>query len=154
MITQRPDLFWGVVASMYVGNVMLLILNLPLIGLWIKCLSVPYGILFPVILLLCCIGVYASSGQIFDLYVMISFGILGWLVARWGYEPAPLVLGFVLGPMFENNLRKALILSRGSWMTFIERPISAVFVVASAVILATALVPWINARRKEMVVEE
>jgi putative tricarboxylic transport membrane protein len=154
MITQRPDLFWGVVASMYVGNVMLLILNLPLIGLWVKCLSVPYGILFPVILLLCCIGVYASSGQIFDLYVMISFGILGWLVSRWGYEPAPLVLGFVLGPMFENNLRKALILSRGSWMTFIERPISAVFVIASAVILATALVPWINARRKEMAAEE
>jgi putative tricarboxylic transport membrane protein len=153
MITQRPDLFWGVVASMYVGNVMLLILNLPLIGLWVKCLSVPYGILFPVILLLCCIGVYASSGQIFDLYVMISFGIFGWLVARWGYEPAPLVLGFVLGPMFENNLRKALILSRGSWMTFIERPISAFFVIASAIILATALVPWINARRKEMATE-
>ncbi len=154
MITQRPDLFWGVVASMYVGNVMLLVLNLPLIGLWIRCLSVPYGILFPMILLLCCIGVYASSGQIFDLYVMISFGVFGWLVARWGYEPAPLVLGFVLGPMFENNLRKALILSRGSWMTFIERPISAVFVVASVLILATALVPWINARRKEMATEE
>jgi putative tricarboxylic transport membrane protein len=154
MITQRPDLFWGVVASMYVGNVMLLILNLPLIGLWVKCLSVPYGILFPVILLLCCIGVYASSGQIFDVYVMISFGVFGWLIARWGFEPAPMVLGFVLGPMFENNLRKALILSRGSWMTFIERPISAVFVIASAIILATALVPWINARRKEMAVEE
>ncbi|MCA0317085.1 MAG: tripartite tricarboxylate transporter permease [Proteobacteria bacterium] len=154
MITQRPDLFWGVVASMYVGNVMLLVLNLPLIGLWVRCLSVPYGILFPMILLLCCIGVYASSGQIFDLYVMISFGVFGWLVARWGYEPAPLVLGFVLGPMFENNLRKALILSRGSWMTFIERPLSAVFVVASVLILATALVPWINAKRKEMATEE
>jgi len=154
MITQRPDLFWGVVASMYVGNVMLLVLNLPLIGLWVRCLSVPYGILFPMILLLCCIGVYASSGQIFDLYVMISFGVFGWLVARWGYEPAPLVLGFVLGPMFENNLRKALILSRGSWMTFIERPLSAVFVVASMLILATALIPWINAKRKEMATEE
>ncbi len=112
MITQRPDLFWGVVASMYVGNVMLLVLNLPLIGLWVRCLKVPYGILFPLILLLCCIGVYATSGQIFDVYVMIAFGIIGWLVARWGFEPAPLVLGFVLGPMFENNLRKALILSR------------------------------------------
>ena len=154
MITQRPDLFWGVVASMYVGNVMLLILNLPLIGLWVKCLQVPYGILFPLILLFCCIGVYATSGQIFDVYVMIAFGVIGWLVARWGYEPAPLVLGFVLGPMFENNLRKALILSRGSWMTFIERPISAFFVIASAVILATALVPWINAKRREIAAEE
>ncbi len=153
MITQRPDLFWGVVASMYVGNVMLLVLNLPLIGLWVRCLKVPYGILFPLILLLCCIGVYATSGQIFDVYVMIAFGIIGWLVARWGFEPAPLVLGFVLGPMFENNLRKALILSRGSWMTFLERPISAVFVVASAIILATALVPWINARRREIAAE-
>lgn len=153
MITQRPDLFWGVVASMYVGNVMLLVLNLPLIGLWVRCLKVPYGILFPLILLLCCIGVYATSGQIFDVYVMIAFGIIGWLVARWGFEPAPLVLGFVLGPMFENNLRKALILSRGSWMTFLERPISAVFVVASVLILATALVPWINARRREIAAE-
>jgi len=153
MITQRPDLFWGVVASMYVGNVMLLVLNLPLIGLWVRCLKVPYGILFPLILLLCCIGVYATSGQIFDVYVMIAFGIIGWLVARWGFEPAPLVLGFVLGPMFENNLRKALILSRGSWMTFLERPISAIFVVASVLILATALVPWINARRREIAAE-
>ncbi len=153
MITQRPDLFWGVVASMYVGNVMLLVLNLPLIGLWVRCLKVPYGILFPLILLLCCIGVYATSGQIFDVYVMIAFGIIGWLVARWGFEPAPLVLGFVLGPMFENNLRKALILSRGSWMTFLERPISAVFVVASVLILATALIPWINARRREIAAE-
>jgi putative tricarboxylic transport membrane protein len=153
LFTSSAALVWALIASLYIGNVMLLILNLPLIGLWVKCLSVPYGILFPVILLLCCIGVYASSGQIFDLYVMISFGIFGWLVARWGYEPAPLVLGFVLGPMFENNLRKALILSRGSWMTFIERPISAFFVIASAIILATALVPWINARRKEMATE-
>ncbi len=153
MITQRPDLFWGVVASMYVGNVMLLVLNLPLIGLWVRCLKVPYGILFPLILLLCCIGVYATSGQIFDVYVMIAFGIIGWLVARWGFEPAPLVLGFVLGPMFENNLRKSLILSRGSWMTFLERPISAVFVVASVLILATALIPWINARRREIAAE-
>ncbi len=152
MITQRPDLFWGVVASMYVGNVMLLVLNLPLIGLWVRCLKVPYGILFPHSPAVLHRG-YATSGQIFDVYVMIAFGIIGWLVARWGFEPAPLVLGFVLGPMFENNLRKALILSRGSWMTFLERPISAVFVVASAIILATALVPWINARRREIAAE-
>ncbi|WP_204324957.1 tripartite tricarboxylate transporter permease, partial [Stenotrophomonas maltophilia] len=88
---------------------MLLILNLPLIGLWVRCLSVPYGILFPLILLLCCIGVLSVSGQIFDVYVMIGFGVIGWAVARWGFEPAPLVLGFVLGPLLENNLRKALI---------------------------------------------
>lgn len=150
MISQRPDLFWGVVASMYIGNVMLLVLNLPLIGLWVRCLSIPYGILFPLILLLCCIGVYSTSGQIFDIFVMIAFGVIGWLIARWGFEPAPLVLGFVLGPLLENNLRKALILSRGSWMTFIERPISALFVIASALILATALIPWVNAKRREM----
>ncbi|QCI68708.1 tripartite tricarboxylate transporter permease [Phreatobacter stygius] len=153
LISQRPDLFWGVVASMYVGNVMLLILNLPLIGLWVRCLSVPYGILFPIILLLCCIGVFSVSGHIFDVYVMIAFGVVGWAVARFGFEPAPLVLGFVLGPLLENNLRKALILSRGSWMTFLERPISAVFIIASAVVLLTALVPWINAKRKEIAVE-
>ncbi len=154
VMTKKPDLFWGMIASMWIGNLMLVVINLPMIGMWVKLLTVPYRFLAPAILLFCCIGVYATSGQIFDVYVMIAFGVIGWLVARWGYEPAPLVLGFVLGPMFENNLRKALILSRGSWMTFIERPISAFFVIASAVILATALVPWINAKRREIAAEE
>lgn len=153
LITARPDIFWGVVASMYVGNVMLLVLNLPLIGLWVRCLSVPYGLLFPMILLLCCIGVFSVSGQIFDVYVMIAFGVVGWFVARFGFEPAPLVLGFVLGPLMENNLRKALIISRGDWTTFVERPLSAVFIVAALLVLVSALVPFINARRREMAAE-
>ena len=124
LMTQNPGLFWGIVASMYIGNVMLLILNLPLIGLWVQVLKVPYRILFPLILLFCLIGVYSISGSIFDIYVMIAFGVLGYLMRKLGYEPAPLVLAFVLGPMMENNLRRALITYDGSFWVFVERPIS------------------------------
>ena len=126
MITQNPGLFWGIVASMYIGNVMLLVLNLPMIGMWVQLLKLPYNILFPLIILFTIIGVYCSGNNVFDVYVMIAFGIIGYFMRKLGYEPAPLVLAFVLGPMLENNLRKSLILSQGDLMTFIERPISAV----------------------------
>ena len=113
MITQNPGLFWGIVASMYIGNLMLLVLNLPMIGMWVQLLKLPYNILFPLIILFTIIGVYCSSNNVFDVYVMIAFGIIGYFMRKLGYEPAPLVLAFVLGPMMENNLRKSLILSQG-----------------------------------------
>jgi putative tricarboxylic transport membrane protein len=154
LMVQNPGVFWGIVASMYIGNVMLLILNLPLVGLWVQVLKVPYRILFPLILLFCLIGVYSISNAIFDLYVMIAFGVLGYLMRKFGYEPAPLVLAFVLGPLMENNLRKALIISDGSFKIFVERPISLTCLVIALAILLSPLLPRLRARRKEIAVEE
>jgi putative tricarboxylic transport membrane protein len=154
LMTQNPGLFWGIVASMYIGNLMLLILNLPLIGLWVQVLKVPYKILFPLILLFCLIGVYSIGNNVFDLYVMIGFGVLGYLMRKFGYEPAPLVLAFVLGPLMENNLRKALILSDGSFAIFVERPISLVCLALALAILISPLLPMLRARRKALAVEE
>jgi putative tricarboxylic transport membrane protein len=153
LMTQNPGLFWGIVASMYIGNLMLLILNLPLIGLWVQVLKVPYRILFPLILLFCLIGVYSIASNVFDIYVMIAFGVLGYLMRKLGYEPAPLVLAFVLGPMMENNLRKALIVSDGSFWTFLERPISLVCLVLALALLASATLPALRARRERIAVE-
>jgi putative tricarboxylic transport membrane protein len=146
LMTQNPGLFWGIVASMYIGNIMLLILNLPLIGIWVQVLKVPYRILFPLILLFCLIGVYSISSSIFDIYVMIVFGVLGYLMRKLGYEPAPLVLAFVLGPMMENNLRKALIVSDGSFSIFIERPISLVCLLLATAVLLSATLPALRER--------
>ncbi|MSO90739.1 MAG: tripartite tricarboxylate transporter permease [Acetobacteraceae bacterium] len=154
LMVQKPDLFWGVVASMYIGNAMLLVLNMPLIGMWVRLLKVPYKILFPMILLFCLIGAYSVSNQIFDVYLMLFFGVLGWLMKKYGYEPAPLVLAFVLGPMLENNLRKALILSRGDFIFFIERPISATCLILAGLLLLSPLLPMLNAQRKRMATEE
>jgi putative tricarboxylic transport membrane protein len=154
LMVQNPGVFWGIVASMYIGNVMLLILNLPLVGLWVQVLKVPYRILFPLILLFCLIGVYSISNAIFDLYVMIAFGVLGYLMRKFGYEPAPLVLAFVLGPLMENNLRKALIISDGSFKIFVERPISLTCLVIALAILLSPLLPGLRARRKDIALEE
>jgi putative tricarboxylic transport membrane protein len=154
LMTQQPALFWGVVASMYIGNIMLLILNMPLIGLWVQLLKVPYKILFPMILLFCVIGAYSVSNQVFDIYLMLAFGVIGWLMKKYGYEPAPLVLAFVLGPMLENNLRKALILSQGEFLPFFARPISAVCLIAAALLLVSPLLPAFNRRRKEMATDD
>jgi putative tricarboxylic transport membrane protein len=154
LMVQKPDFFWGIVASMYIGNVMLLVLNMPLIGMWVQVLKVPYKILFPLILLFCLIGAYSVANQIFDVYLMLGFGVLGWLMKKYGYEPAPLVLAFVLGPMLENNLRKALILSQGDLATFIERPISAICLVMAVLLLISPLLPSMGARRKELATEE
>jgi len=122
LMVQRPDLFWGVITSMYLGNVMLLVLNLPLIGMWVQLLRLPYNILFPLILLFTVIGVFASSNNVFDLYVMLAFGLIGYLGRKLGYEAAPLVLAFVLGSIMENKLRTALIISGGDLTTFLTRP--------------------------------
>jgi putative tricarboxylic transport membrane protein len=154
LMVQSPGVFWGIVASMYIGNIMLLVLNLPLIGVWVQVLKVPYKILFPLILLLCLIGVYSIGNSIFDLYVMIGFGLLGYLMRKFGYEPAPLVLAFVLGPIMENNLRKSLIISDGAFDTFVTRPISLTCLVLAVLILLSPLLPRLRARRKELAVEE
>jgi len=154
MMKQHPGMFWGVVASMYIGNIMLLVLNLPLIGIWVKVLKVPYKILFPLILLFCLIGVYSISNTVFDIYVMILFGVVGYLMNKFEYEPAPLVLAFVLGPMLENSLRKSLIMSKGDFSIFFVRPLSAVFLVLALLLLVTPLIPGIGKKRKNLPKEE
>ena len=125
VMTSNPQLFWGLIASMWVGNLMLVILNLPLIGIWIKLLTVPYRFLFPAITLFCCIGVYSLNNSTFDVYMTAIFAFVGYLFYKLGCESAPLLLGFILGPMMEENLRRALLLSRGDWGTFVTRPLSA-----------------------------
>ena len=154
MMTQKPELFWGVIASMYIGNIMLLILNLPLIGIWVQVLRVPYRILFPLILLFCLIGVYAVSNTVFDIYIMVLFGVLGYLMKKFGYEPAPLVLAFVLGPMLENNLRKSLILSQGDFSTFVTRPLSAIALLLALALLLSPLIPRLRGKREAIALEE
>ncbi len=153
LMTQRPDLFWGIVASMYIGNAMLLVLNMPLIGMWVQVLKLPYRILFPLILMFCIVGVFASGNAVFDVFVMVMFGVLGYLMRKFGYEPAPLVLAFVLGPMLENNLRKSLILSHGDFQIFIARPISAVCLLLAVAALAAPLLPALARRRAALPVE-
>jgi putative tricarboxylic transport membrane protein len=154
MITQNPNVFWGIVASMYIGNIMLLVLNLPLIGIWVQVLRAPYALLFPLILMFCVVGVYASSSAYFDVTVMVAFGVLGYLMRKFGYEPAPLVLAFVLGPLLENNLRKSLIMSQGEFAIFLERPISLACLALAAIILAASAVPALAQRRRAVAVEE
>jgi putative tricarboxylic transport membrane protein len=154
LMVQNPGLFWGIVASMYIGNVMLLVLNLPLVGIWVRLLRVPYNILFPLILLLTIVGVYASSNAIFDVYVMIGFGILGYLMRKFSYEPAPLVLGFVLGPMLENNLRKALIASQGDVSIFVLRPISATCLALAALLILLPLLPRLRKKRDVIALDQ
>ena len=154
MMTQNPGLFWGIVASMYIGNAMLLVLNMPLIGMWVQVLKLPYRVLFPLILMFCVVGVFASGSAVFDVFVMVMFGVLGYLMRKFGYEPAPLVLAFVLGPMLENNLRKSLILSHGDFTIFVDRPISAVCLVLAAAALAAPLLPALARRRARLAADQ
>jgi putative tricarboxylic transport membrane protein len=149
LIREHPDLFWGLVASLYLGNGLLLILNLPLIGLWVKVLEIPYKILFPLILLFCLIGVYSMNNLSFDLYVMLFFGVVGWVMRKFGYEGAPLILAFVLGPMLENALRQSLLISQGSFLIFVTRPISAVALGFAFLLLLTTLLPNFKKRREK-----
>ena len=137
LLKEHPDLFWGVVGSMYIGNILLLVLNLPLIGMWVKILKVPYAILFPLIFLFCLIGSYSLNNSTFDVLIMILFGILGYLMKKFNYEAAPLALAFVLGPMLEENFRQSLLISRGSFSIFFIRPIAAVFIITSLLLLVS-----------------
>ncbi len=135
LIVERPDIFWGVVASMYVGNVFLLILNLPLVGLWVQLLRVPYAVMFPIIILLALVGTYSANRNLFDLWVMLGTGVFGWFLRRMGYELAPLVLAFVLAPLLEQSLRQSLVMSPDGFAIFAQRPIAAVLMALSALIL-------------------
>ncbi len=153
MMTQNPGLFWGVITSMYVSNIMLLVLNLPLIGMWVQILKIPYKILFPLILLFCLIGSYSASGAIFDLYIMILFGVIGYFMRKFDYEAAPLVLAYVIGPLLENNLRKSLILSQGDFSIFFFRPISAGCLVVALFLLASPIMPWMAKKRQQIAKE-
>jgi putative tricarboxylic transport membrane protein len=156
VMTEKPQLFWGMIASMWVGNLMLVILNLPMIGLWIKLLTVPYRYLYPSILLFMAIGVFSISNQPFDCFLMACFGLLGYVCVKLGCEPAPLILGFILGPLMEENLRRAMLLSRGDPWVFVSpsKPISMGFLIASAVLLLIIALPALRKRREEVFVEE
>jgi putative tricarboxylic transport membrane protein len=154
VMTSNPDLFWGLIASMWIGNLMLVILNLPLIGIWIKLLTVPYRWLFPAIVLFCAIGVFSTNNNNFDIWMVAGFGVLGYLLIKLGCEPAPLMLGFILGPMMEENLRRAMLLSRGDWSTFVTRPISAVLLAMAVLLLVVVLSPSISKKRQEAFVED
>jgi TctA family transporter len=154
VITEKPELFWGLMASMWIGNAMLVVLNLPLIGIWIRLLTVPYRFLYPAILVFMGIGVYGLSNSPFDVLLMAVFGILGVLFVKLECEPAPLILGYVLGPMMEENLRRALLIAQGDPTVLIARPISAGFLIAAIILLGIVLAPAIRKKREEVFVEE
>jgi putative tricarboxylic transport membrane protein len=153
VMTKNPDLFWGMIASMWIGNLMLLIINLPLVGVWVKLLQVPYRLMFPAILIFCSIGIYSVNNQPVDVAFTALFGLFGYVLIKLGFEPAPMLLGFVLGQLMEEKLRQALIISRGSFVTFIERPISAGLLLVAVAILVIALLPSMSKKRDEVFVE-
>jgi len=154
VMTQKPDLFWGMIASMWIGNAMLVILNLPLIGIWIKLLTVPYKWLFPAIVLFCAIGVYSTNNNSFDIWMVALFGLIGYGFIKLGIEAAPLLLGLILGPMMEENLRRAMLLSRGDWSVFVTRPLSASLLAMAVLLLVIVMLPSIKSKREEAFVEE
>jgi putative tricarboxylic transport membrane protein len=153
LVKEHPQLFWGVITSMYLGNIMLLVLNLPLIGLWVQLLRVPYSLLFPLILFVCLIGAYVINNSAVDVAIMFIFGVVGYFMRKFEYEPAPLVLAYVLAPMLENALRQSLILSSGSFGIFMGRPISAGCLIVAAVLLLSSLLPMIRKKRETIVAE-
>jgi putative tricarboxylic transport membrane protein len=149
VMTSNPTLFWGLIASMWVGNLMLVILNLPLIGLWIKLLTVPYRVLYPAILMFCCIGAYSLNNNVFDVYMTVPFAILGYVFKKLDCEPAPMLLGFVLGKLMEEYLRRAMTISRGDPMVFLTRPLSLALLLMAAALLVIVFLPSIAKKREE-----
>jgi len=154
VMTSNPELFWGLIASMWIGNAMLVILNLPLVGVWIKLLSVPYRWMFPAIVLFCAVGVYSTNNNTFDIWTTGLFGVVGYFFMKLGCEPAPLLLGLILGPMMEENLRRSMLLSRGDWSVFVTRPISAGLLAAAALMLIVVLSPSVKKKREEAFTED
>ena len=154
VMTSNPQLFWGMIASMWIGNLMLVILNLPLIGMWVQLLKVPYRILYPAILMFCCIGVFSVNNNSFDVLITVLFGVLGIVFLRFGCEAAPLLLGFILGPMLEENLRRAMLLSRGDPTVFVTRPLSATMLAMALAMVVIISLPSIAKKRDETFVEE
>jgi putative tricarboxylic transport membrane protein len=153
MIREQATLYWGVVASMWIGNLMLVVINLPLVGLWVSVLKIPYRLLFPAIILFCCIGAYASSNSVFNVWLMLGWGALGYFFNKVGVHPAPMVLGFILGPMLEENFRRAMLLSGGDPMVFLHRPISATLLAVAVILLAILIFPAIRRKREEALKE-
>jgi putative tricarboxylic transport membrane protein len=154
LVSRHPDLFWGVIASMYLGNVMLLILNLPLIGLWVRVVLIPYVFLFPLILIFCIIGAFSINNSLDDITVMLLFSVVGYLMKKFEYDAAPLILAFILGPLLENALRQSLIMSQGEFAIFVQRPISLVSLCVAALLLITAFLPWLKSKRPALGVDE
>jgi putative tricarboxylic transport membrane protein len=153
VMTKNPSLFWGVIASMWIGNLMLLVINLPLVGVWVRFLKVPYRLLFPAILLFCCIGIYSVNNSSSDVFLTAGFAVVGYALLKLGFETAPLLLGFVLGRLMEENLRRALSIARGDLTHFVQRPISAAFLALAVVVIAMAILPAVRRRREEVFVE-
>jgi TctA family transporter len=154
VMTSNPSLFWGLIASMWIGNVMLVILNLPLIGLWVKLLKIPYSIMYPAIMVFCCIGIYTVNNNVFDVYLTAVLGIVGIVFMKLKCEPAPLLLGFILGPMMEENFRRALLLSRGDFTTFVTRGLSLSLLLAALALVVIVALPAFKKTREEAFVEE
>ncbi|CAH1648236.1 MULTISPECIES: tripartite tricarboxylate transporter permease [unclassified Chelatococcus] len=154
VMTSNPDLFWGLIVSMWIGNLILIILNLPLVGLWVRLLRIPYGVLYPAILLFCCLGVYSVQFSTFDLFLAAGFGLAGYAFRKLECEPAPLVLGFVLGPLLEENFRRAMVLSQGDFTIFVREPISLCFLLLAAVLLVAATLPKMRRERDAILREE
>ena len=148
VIDERPELFWGLIASMWIGNLLLLVLNLPLVGIWVRLLAVPYRLLYPSILLFCCIGVYSVNNSLFDVLLTVAFGLLGYLFIKLRCEPAPLLLGYLLGPLMEENLRRAMLLSRGDATVFFSRPLSLTLLVLCALVVLLMFSPRLRATRQ------
>ena len=153
IMTKKPDLFWGLIVSMWIGNLMLLVINLPLIGMWVRLLKVPYRLLFPAIVLFCCIGIYAVNNSTADVLLVAAFGLFGYILLKLGFEPAPLLLGFVLGRLMEEKVRTALRYSRGSFMTFLESPLSLAFLLLALAIVVVAALPAISRSRSKVFTE-
>src|SRR3979411_2407389 len=149
VMTKQPELFWGMIASMWIGNLMLIVINLPLVGMWVRLLRVPYRHLFPMIVIFCCIGVYSINNAPADVIIAAVFGIIGYWLVKHDFEPAPLILGFVLGPMMEENLRRALLISRGDPMVFAQEPISLAFLLVAAGLLIVITAPALRVKREE-----
>ncbi|MFL5270952.1 MAG: tripartite tricarboxylate transporter permease [Anaeromyxobacteraceae bacterium] len=150
VMTRNPQLFWGLIASMWIGNLMLLVINLPLIGVWVRFLRVPYRLMVPAILLFCCIGIYSVNNSATDVLLTAGFGVAGYALAKLGFEPAPMLLGYVLGRLMEENLRRALAIARGDLATFVQRPVSAALLALAVLVLCVAVAPTVRRRREEV----
>jgi putative tricarboxylic transport membrane protein len=154
VMTKNPELFWGLIASMWIGNAMLVILNLPLVGVWVKLLKIPYRMLYPGIMLFCCVGVYATQFSTYDLFLAAGFGLVGYVFHKLECEPAPMILGFVLGPLMEENFRRAMVLSQGDVSTFVREPISLGFLLLAVAIMAVACLPRVRTQRDAILSEK
>ena len=153
VMTKQPELFWGMIASMWIGNLALIVINLPLVGVWVRLLRVPYRHLFPMIVIFCCIGIYSVNNAPFDVTMTAIFGVIGYWLVKHDFEPAPMILGFVLGPLMEENLRRAMLIARGDATVFVTRPISAGLLAISLLMLVLSILPTLRAKREEVFTE-